>query len=169
MDPNDRFRSCVHCYPGEGSGGMSDILLVEGDVHEAEIALESLKVYGLANRTYVAGDGQEALDFLLSQWAFAKRGNRQPSLILLDLTVPILSGLEVLRIVKGDPRSHKIPVVVLTEKTSDLDIHTAMKLGADAFTQKPLTSQRFLAVARQFGIALPRERHTLPAGDRLAE
>lgn len=150
------------------SGEMSDILLVEDNVQEAQIALESLNVYGLATRTYVAGDGLEALDFLYSQRALAKRSDGEPRLVLLDLTLPMLSGLEVLRIIKSDSRSQKIPVVVLTSKTSDLDIHTAMKLCADAFIEKPVTSRELLHIARRFGIALSREGHAFPAGDRFA-
>lgn len=147
---------------------MSDILLVEDDIQEAEIALESLNVYGLAARTYVSGDGPEALDFLFSRRALAKRSDGHPRLILLDLTFPVLSGLEVLRIIKGDARSQKIPVVVLTSNTSDLDIHTAMKLSADAFIEKPVTSRQILPIARRFGIALSQAGHAFPAGDRLA-
>jgi two-component system, response regulator len=91
---------------------MKDIPLIEGNAQDAEIALECLKVNGPANRTHVVGDGPEALDFLLSRRAVAKWGEGQPILILLDLVVPILSGLEVLRINKADPRTRKIPVVV---------------------------------------------------------
>jgi two-component system, response regulator len=147
---------------------MDDILLVEDNVQEAEIALESLKVYGLANRTHVAGDGADALDYLFSRRSSAKRCAGEPTLILLDLTLPMLSGLEVLRVIKGDPRSQKIPVIVLTSKSSGVDIHAAMKLSADGFIEKPVTSRQLLQIARRFGISLSREEHVFPAGDRLA-
>ena len=147
---------------------MQDILLVEGNLQDARTALQSFKVHGLVNGIHLASEGPEALDFLLSREALATRSEAQPSLILLSLVLPIIGGLEVLRIIKADPRTRHIPVVVLISSASDLDIQTAMKLQADAVIEKPATFHKLLLVARRLGVSLSHEKHRLSAGDRLA-
>ena len=144
------------------------ILMAEGRAEDAETALRSFGRAGLTNKIHVTGDGPETLDFLFSRRMLAKRRGGQPILILLDLALPLLSGLEVLRIIKADSRGKKIPVVVLTSTPSDLDIHAAMKFGADSFLEKPITFHKLLPIATRHGISLSREKHEFTAVDRPA-
>jgi two-component system, response regulator len=147
---------------------MSDfIILADGDTRHAVAALASFSSNGLVSRVHIAGDGYEALDFLFSERMLDTRAGAQPSLILLDLGLPITGGLQVLRTVKTDPRSAKIPVVVLSSSASDLDIHAAIKFGADSVIEKPLTFHKLLIAARRLGVPLYREGHGFAAGDRL--
>jgi CheY-like chemotaxis protein len=114
-----------------------DILFVEDDPHDAELAKDALK--GITNWVQVVRDGQAALDFLFCQGEFAQRqSNQRPQLVLLDLELPKIGGLEVLRRVKSDPRTATIPVVVLTGSDSDRDIRTSKRLGAAAYIVKPV-------------------------------
>ncbi|HKS68030.1 MAG TPA: response regulator [Candidatus Acidoferrales bacterium] len=147
---------------------MQDILLIESNIRDAHVALQSFKAKGLVNDVRVAGDGPEALDFLLSRNALERRGEAQPVLILLNLSLPLIGGLEVLRIIKSDPRAKRIPVVVLTSSVSDLDIQCAIRFRADAFIEKPLTFQKLLVTAGQLGVPLSHQSVGLSAGDRLA-
>lgn len=144
------------------------ILLAESCVEDAENALDSFNRAGLTNQIHVTGDGPETLDFLFSRRMIAKRRGEQPILILLDLALPLMGGLEVLRIIKADRCGKKIPVVVLTSTASDLDIHAAMKFGADSFTEKPITFHKLLSIATRHGVSLSRDKHEFAAGDRLA-
>lgn len=147
---------------------MSDfIILADGDTRHAVAALASFSSNGLVSQVHIAGDGYEALDFLFSQRGIDKRNGGQPSLILLDLGLPITGGLHVLRTVKTDPRSAKIPVVVFASSASDLDIHAAIKLGADSVIEKPLTFHKLLLTATRIGVPIGRGGHGLAAGDRL--
>jgi CheY-like chemotaxis protein/DNA-binding XRE family transcriptional regulator len=117
--------------------GLVDILFVEDDPHDAELAKDALK--GITNWVQVVRDGQAALDFLFCQGEFAQRqSNQRPQLVLLDLELPKIGGLEVLRRVKSDPRTATIPVVVLTGSDSDRDIRTSKRLGAAAYIVKPV-------------------------------
>jgi CheY-like chemotaxis protein len=117
--------------------GMVDILLVEDDVHDAEMAAEALKVIG--NFVQVARDGQAALDFLFCQGEYANRKiSRREQLVLLDLGLPRVGGLEVLQRLKSDPRTANIPVVVLTGSDHDRDIQMSKRLGAAAYIVKPV-------------------------------
>jgi len=117
--------------------GLVDILFVEDDPHDAELAKDALK--GITNWVQVVRDWQAALDFLFCQGEFAQRqSNQRPQLVLLDLELPKIGGLEVLRRVKSDPRTATIPVVVLTGSDSDRDIRTSKRLGAAAYIVKPV-------------------------------
>lgn len=144
------------------------ILLVEPNIRDAQVTLRSFKASRLISGVRLAGDGPEALDFLLSRNASEKSGECQPELIVLNLTLPILSGLEVLRIIKNDPRTRRIPVVVLTSSASDLDIQKALKLRADALMGKPVTVHKLLLVAESIGVSLSQQERRFSAGDRLA-
>jgi CheY-like chemotaxis protein/DNA-binding XRE family transcriptional regulator len=120
-----------------------DILLIEDDPRDAEFTLGAFKKANLANRVHVAKDGAEALDFLAAI-SPGRRGDRLlPQLVLLDLKVPKVHGLEVLRRIKSDRRMRRIPIVVLTGSQSDPDMQEAMRLGADAYLIKPVDFQRF--------------------------
>lgn len=152
-------------------GGKANnfILLAEGDGREAVAELTSFSSNGLTSEIHLASEGHEALDFLFSQRELDKRSGRQPALILLDLALPITGGLEVLRTVKADARTANLPVVVLTSSNSELDVHAAIKFGADSVIQKPLTFHKLLLAANRLGIRLDREGHEFAAGDRLAK
>lgn len=116
---------------------LVDILLVEDDPHDTEITMEALK--GITNWVQVVCDGQAALDFLFCQGEFTNRQpSQRPQLILLDLRLPIIDGLEVLRRVKSVPQTSSIPVVVLTSSDRDRDIQTSKRLGAAGFIAKPV-------------------------------
>lgn len=143
---------------------MEDIiLLAEGCVEDAETALRSFNRNGLANQIRVAGDGPEVLDFLLSRREGAKRSTDQPILILLDLALPIISGLDVLKRIKTDSRIRRIPVALLA--SSEPDVHRAMKLGADCLIEKPVTFDKLLSFATQVGIRLSRKDSSLDPAD----
>jgi CheY-like chemotaxis protein/DNA-binding Xre family transcriptional regulator len=121
-------------FAGEG---LVEILFVEDDAHDAAITMEALK--GITNWVQVVRDGQAALDFLFFQGAFASRQpSQRPQLILLDLNLPKIDGLEVLRRVKSEPHTSSIPVVVLTDSDRDRDIQTSKRLGAAAYIAKPV-------------------------------
>jgi len=122
---------------GFAGDGLVDILFVEDDPRDVALAMEALK--GITNWVQVVHDGHAALDFLFCQGKFARRQiNQRPQLVLLDLGLPKIRGLEVLRRVKSDPRTSSIPVVVLTGSDSDRDIRTSKRLGAAAYIVKPV-------------------------------
>jgi CheY-like chemotaxis protein/DNA-binding XRE family transcriptional regulator len=121
-------------FAGEG---LVDILFVEDDPHDAEITMRALT--GITNLVQVVCDGQAALDFLFCQGEFASRQpSHRPQLILLDLGLPKIDGLEVLRRVKSVPQTSSIPVVVLTGSDRDRDIQTSKRLGAAGYIAKPV-------------------------------
>ena len=123
-----------------------EILLVEDNAEDAELTLRALKGKNLANRVHWAKDGAEALAFLASSGAGA------PKLILLDLKLPKVDGLEVLRSVKSDPKTRTIPVVVLTSSKEDRDIVASYELGVNSYVQKPVVFDRFLAAVSELGL-----------------
>lgn len=119
--------------------GLLKILLVEDLVDDVDLTMWALKNANIANRIQVMRDGAEALSFLFCTGKFAaRRREDSPELILLDLGLPKIDGLEVLRQIKTDPRTSKIPVIVLTASTSGRDLATCKRLGADAFIPKPV-------------------------------
>ncbi len=116
-----------------------DILLVEDNPHDAELTIRALKKRNLTNQLHLAEDGAEALDFLFCQGNyFGRRIDHPPKVILLDLKLPKVHGLEVLRILKADDRTRSIPVVVVTSSREDPDIQTAYALGANSYIVKPV-------------------------------
>jgi CheY-like chemotaxis protein/DNA-binding Xre family transcriptional regulator len=122
---------------GIASERLVDILFVEDDPRDAELTMEALK--GITNLVQMVGDGQAALDFLFCQGEFANRQpSQRPQLMLLDLRLPKVDGLEVLRRVKSVPETSSIPVVVLTGSDRDRDIQTSKKLGAAGYIAKPV-------------------------------
>lgn len=133
---------------------MSDlkrILLVEDSEHDVELTLAALEEH-LANRVDVARDGVEALDYLYRRGAFASRGAEDPVVVLLDLKMPRLDGLEVLRQVKGDAALRSIPVVMLTSSREERDLVESYRLGANAYVVKPVDFQQFADAVRQLGV-----------------
>lgn len=128
-----------------------DILLVEDNPDDEELALHALQQNNLANRIEVVRDGVEALDFIFKRGDYADRGNN-PRVILLDLKLPRVDGLEVLRQVKADPATRKIPVVVLTSSREDRDLVESYDLGVNSYIVKPVDFEGFNEAVRQLGL-----------------
>lgn len=131
----------------------TEILLVEDNPDDVELALHALKKNKLANQIEVVRDGAEALDFVFARGAFSARSvNNQPKLILLDLKLPKVDGLEVLRQIKGDPRTQMIPVVVLTSSSEERDIVESYKLGVNSYIVKPVDFEQFVKSVRDINM-----------------
>jgi two-component system response regulator len=128
-----------------------EILLVEDNPRDAELTLRALKKRRLANRDFVAEDGGEALDFIFGRGKYAQRQVVHPKVVLLDLKLPGMSGLEVLRAIKSDERTHSIPVVVVTSSREDPDIQAAYELGANSYVVKPVDFKAFMEAVSQLG------------------
>ena len=129
------------------------ILLIEDDPKDVKLTLHALTEENLANTIHVARDGEEALDFLFCRGEFAGRSfDHPPRLVLLDLKLPKVNGLEILHEVKGDPRTQAIPVVVLTSSREESDLMKSYKLGANAYIQKPLDFDAFRQAVKQLGL-----------------
>ena len=134
-------------------GEMIEILLVEDNASDAELTLHALRKQKLANRIQHVQDGVEALDFLFCRGPFAGRDARNgPHLILLDLKLPKVNGLEVLAEVKGNMRTRRIPVVVLTSSKEDRDLVESYMLGVNSYIQKPVDFSEFQNVVKQLGM-----------------
>jgi two-component system, response regulator len=130
-----------------------EILLVEDNPSDAELTLHALEKSKLANQIQLARDGEEALDFLFCRGAFAgRRFNMAPRLILLDLKLPRVDGLQVLREVKADSRTKAIPIVVLTSSKEETDLVRSYHLGVNSYIQKPVNFAEFQDVVRQLGM-----------------
>ncbi len=132
---------------------LLEILLVEDNPSDVELTLHALKKYNLANRIQVARDGAQALDFLFDSGTFpSRRGSSVPRVILLDLKLPKVDGLEVLRRIKADQSTQEIPVVVLTSSREDRDIDEAYRLGANSYIVKPVDFAQFTEAVRTLGL-----------------
>jgi two-component system response regulator len=130
-----------------------EILLVEDNPNDVELALHALKKNNIANNIHVARDGAEALEFLFGTGEFAKRIiNRPPKVILLDLKLPKVDGMEVLKRIKSDERTRSIPVVVLTSSREERDIVESYRLGVNSFITKPVDFEQFTEAVRQLGL-----------------
>ena len=128
------------------------ILLVEDNPDDEVLMLRALKKNNIANEIVVAHDGVEALEYLFAEGNFSERDvNEQPQIILLDLKLPKLDGLEVLKRIRADERTAQIPVVVLTTSTEQRDIVESYQLGANSFVQKPVDFYDFMEATRQLG------------------
>lgn len=129
------------------------ILLVEDNPNDVELTLHAFQKHNLANEVRVARDGVEALDFLFGEGEYADRNvDEQPNLILLDLKMPKVGGLEVLRRLKADERTKAVPVVVLTSSREGHDVTAAYELGVNSYIVKPVEFQQFVEAARQLGL-----------------
>lgn len=130
-----------------------EILLVEDDPNDVKLALHSFEKHDLANRVHVARDGAEALDFIFAVGVHARRSEHPPlRVILLDLKLPRVDGIEVLRQAKGDPRSRPIPIVVLTASREDRDAAECYALGANSYVVKPVDFEKFHACTLTIGL-----------------
>lgn len=127
------------------------ILLVEDSLRDAEITLKALETHHLANEVLHLRDGAEALDFLRRRGEFAKRTNGQPTVVLLDLKMPRVDGLEVLRQMKDDADLKMIPVVIMTSSREERDVLDSYQLGVNAYVVKPVTFPEFAGAVKQVG------------------
>lgn len=129
------------------------ILLVEDNRNDLELALDALKVNKLGNRIEIVRDGAEALDFIFCQGTYASRSMDQPpQLILLDLKLPKITGLEVLKRIRADPRTRAIPVVMLTSSREERDIAESYQFGINSYIVKPVDFEQFTDAVRQIGL-----------------
>ncbi|MBU4499931.1 MAG: response regulator [Thiobacillus sp.] len=128
-----------------------NILLVEDSPLDAELTIRALKDGKLANTVDWVKDGQQALDYLFHEGGYARRAGNMPQLVLLDLKMPRVSGIEVLRIIKADPRTRKIPVVVMTSSQEERDIAESYDLGVNSYVVKPVDFTAMTNLARQAG------------------
>ena len=130
-----------------------EILLVEDNSADEELTLLALQENGIANRIHVARDGEEAQDFLFARGAYAGRANeRLPKVVLLDLKLPKVDGLQVLEAIRADPRTRMIPVVILTSSREDRDRISGYTAGVNSYIQKPVDFQQFREVVRELGM-----------------
>jgi CheY-like chemotaxis protein len=133
-----------------GPEALPEILLVEDEPQDVEMVCRSFKAAGVRNQLHVVRDGVEALDFLFATGAYANRKNEGvPQFILLDLHLPKLNGLEVLKRLKSEPRTKNIQVIVLSASERNRDIEESKRLGADHYIVKPVDFQRFTQVLPQ--------------------
>ena len=130
-----------------------ELLLVEDNLQDLELALRALRKANLANRIHVARDGAEALEFIFCEGPHANRRiSDAPKVILLDLKLPKIDGLEVLRRIKGDPRTRTIPVVVLTSSKEQSDVVASYELGVNSYIVKPVNFEQFTNSVRDLGL-----------------
>jgi two-component system response regulator len=130
-----------------------DILLVEDNQDDIDLALHALRHGKLANSIFVVRDGEEALDFLFCRGTFAERTfDHPPKLVLLDLKMPKVGGLEVLKVVKGDPRTKSIPVVIMTSSKEERDMIEGYNSGVNSYIQKPVDFDQFRTTVKTLGM-----------------
>ena len=128
------------------------ILIVEDDPKDVELTLTALDEYNLANEVVVTRDGEEALDYLYSRGNFQTRTGENPAVVLLDLKLPKVDGLEVLQQMKADEKLRMIPVVVLTSSREEKDMVASYKLGVNAYVVKPVDFHEFVNAIKELGI-----------------
>lgn len=129
-----------------------EILLVEDNPNDAELTLRALKKNNLANRVFHAKDGEEALEFIFAEGVYAERSiENTPKVILLDLKLPKVNGIEVLQRLKDDNRTKHIPVVVLTSSREDSDLNRCYELGVNSYIVKPVEFEAFLKAVTDLG------------------
>ena len=130
---------------------LKRILLVDDSSRDTELVLEALAANHLANEVVSLGDGAEALDYLYRRGPFAGRTNGQPAVVLLDLKMPKVDGMEVLRQIKGDPELKVIPVVVMTSSREEQDLVNSYQLGVNAYVVKPMKFAQFVEAVTRLG------------------
>ena len=131
---------------------LARILLVEDDPRDVELTLTALGEYNLANEVVITRDGEKALDFLYCRGEFSTRSKDNPAVMLLDLKLPKVDGLEVLQQIKSDERLKLIPVVVLTSSQEEKDMMRSYKLGVNAYVVKPVDFHEFVNAIKELGV-----------------
>lgn len=130
-----------------------EILLVEDNPNDIELALRALKKHNLANKVHVVKDGAEALDYIFGTGSYVSRDvNNKPKVVFLDLKLPKVDGLEVLRRVKSDEKTKVIPIVVLTSSTEERDIIESYQLGVNSYIVKPIDFDKFMDAVSELGL-----------------
>ena len=131
---------------------LGRILMVEDDPKDVELTLTALEDYNLTNEVVVTRDGEEALDYLYCRGSFKMRTNENPAVLLLDLKLPKIDGLEVLQQIKSDETLKMIPVVVLTSSREERDMVASYKLGVNAYVVKPVDFHEFVNAVKELGV-----------------
>lgn len=131
---------------------LGRILMVEDDPKDTELTLTALEEYNLSNEVVVTSDGEEALDYLYYRGKFQSRANGNPAVLLLDLKLPKVDGLEVLQQIKSDQNLKMIPVVVLTSSREERDMVASYKLGVNAYVVKPVDFHEFVNAIKELGV-----------------
>jgi CheY-like chemotaxis protein len=131
---------------------LKRILYAEDSAADVELTLAALEEHHLANEVVAVGDGVEALDYLYRRGAFAAREAGNPAVVLLDLKMPRVDGLEVLRQVKSDPELRTIPVVIMTSSREERDLVESYRLGVNAYVVKPVDFEQFVAAVKEVGM-----------------
>jgi CheY-like chemotaxis protein len=131
---------------------LGRILMVEDDPKDVELTLTALEEYNLTNEVIVTHDGEEALDYLYHRGRFQERTNGNPAVLLLDLKLPKVDGLEVLQQIKSDEKLRMIPVVVLTSSREERDMVASYKLGVNAYVVKPVDFHEFVNAIKELGV-----------------
>jgi len=130
-----------------------DILLVEDNQDDIDLALHALRQGKVANSIFVVRDGEEALDFLFCRGQFSQRSvDHPPKLVLLDLKLPKIDGLQVLKAVKGDPRTKTIPIVIMTSSKEERDMVESYNSGVNSYIQKPVDFEQFRHTVKTLGL-----------------
>jgi len=141
----------VKSYTEETMDKLGRILMVEDDPKDVELTLTALEDYNLANEVVVVGDGEKALDYLYYRGEFQMRSGENPAVMLLDLKLPKVDGLEVLKQVKSDERLKLIPIVVLTSSKEERDMVASYKYGVNAYVVKPVDFHEFVNAIKELG------------------
>jgi CheY-like chemotaxis protein len=136
----------------ENTNKLGRILMVEDDPKDVELTLTALEDYNLANEVVVTRDGEQALDYLFSRGEYKMRSGDSPAVMLLDLKLPKVDGLEVLKQIKSDEKLRMIPVVVLTSSKEEKDMVASYKLGVNAYVVKPVDFHEFVNAIKELGV-----------------
>ncbi len=161
----DLFPTEAAGLPGRANGhsrDQVDVLLVEDNRDDVALTLHAFQQARFANRVHVVSDGQEALDYLFSEDKFAGRATERPQLVLLDLYLPKVSGLDVLRHLKADERTRSVPVVILTISQVFSDFAECQRLGAETYLIKPLNFQRLSQITPRLSLDWALVKPSLP-------
>ena len=131
----------------------TEILLVEDNPNDMELTLRAMSKYNLTNKINVTKDGAEALDYVFAEGAYSRRDIKdKPQVILLDLKLPKIGGLEVLQKIKSDARTNTIPIVALTSSTEERDIIESYELGVNSYIVKPVDFDKFISAVSEIGL-----------------
>ena len=131
---------------------LRPILLAEDNPKDVELTLEALSEHNLANKVVVVRDGVEALEYLRYEGPFKLRNRGNPAVLLLDIKMPRMGGIELLNVIRKDPALKFLPIVMLTSSREESDLVTSYELGANAFVVKPVDFERFIDVIKQIGV-----------------
>jgi|SRR5580658_8877020 DNA-binding response OmpR family regulator len=136
----------------ESISKIGRILMVEDDPKDVELTLTALEEFNLANEVIVTRDGEQALDYLYCRGEYSTRSSENPAVMLLDLKLPKVDGLEVLKQIKSDAKLNMIPVVVLTSSKEEKDMVTSYRLGVNAYVVKPVDFHEFVNAIKELGV-----------------